>query len=153
MMENKWGLIALLVAVLFVVYGVYMFTMDKENMADIDMPKVEKNMTDKDMKSAMKELPTTVEDTQKTYLENGYEDPGQFLLTDGDDHEVRTTGNLCSFNCCSQGWGMPKTNDGVDDASKYVKNNMFCSNSTQGTGCMCLTKKQADNISTRGNNI
>ena len=80
------------------------------------------------------------------------EDPGQYLLSDGNNRKDTTLGNLCSLDCCTPGWNTEKIFDKTVDPSKYVKTNLYCRNSLQNSGCMCVTKSQKDHAETRGGN-
>lgn len=77
-------------------------------------------------------------------------------LADGEGGNYSLSTNLCSPSCCSPTYPVPfkLEQDPLIDANKeeYVYNDMYCNNSWQDAGCLCLTKKQADFIRNRGGN-
>lgn len=65
--------------------------------------------------------------------------------------------NMCSKACCGPSYGLQPyepNSEIVEQVRKgeFVPNNMYCNNSFQDAGCMCMTKKQANILSTRGGN-
>ena len=69
---------------------------------------------------------------------------------------MKIDNNVCSKQCCKYvQWPVPnefKTNDmSATDASKYVSSNFSC-NSGKGSGCLCVTKENINNLVTRGAN-
>ena len=80
-----------------------------------------------------------------------------YFLDDGADGEMSIQHNLCSKSCCSAQWPTPfkqKYDPYVcgNEKSKFSPSNIFCSNSFQDSGCLCLTKKQAQFFYNRGGN-
>lgn len=79
-----------------------------------------------------------------------------YFLDDGAGGELGVHFNLCSKSCCSEQWPTPfkqKYDPYVcGNKDKFVPSNIFCSNSFQDSGCLCLTKKQATNLYNRGGN-
>jgi len=79
-----------------------------------------------------------------------------YFLDDGADGEMSIQHNLCSPSCCVSQWGTPfkqKYDPYVcQNKDKFVPSRMFCSNTFQDSGCLCLTKKQAKHIYNRGSN-
>lgn len=79
---------------------------------------------------------------------------GNFSLDPGFNIE----NNMCSKACCGPTYGPRYGNEPdqrIVDAVKngdFIPNNMYCNNSYQDAGCMCLTKKQAGVLATRGGN-
>lgn len=63
--------------------------------------------------------------------------------------------NQCSPSCCSDQWPVPfKTSDDTlcGNKNEFVKNNYYCNNGWQNSGCLCMTQKQSDFLKTRGSN-
>lgn len=79
-----------------------------------------------------------------------------YLLDDGQSGEGALTSNLCSKSCCAPQWPLPfkMQDDAFVCANKdnLVSSNYACNSTFQNAGCMCLTKNQAMNITTRGGN-
>ena len=79
-----------------------------------------------------------------------------YFLDDGANGEVSIQHNLCSKSCCSEQWPTPfkqKYDPYVCGAKdKFSKSNIFCSNSFQDAGCLCLTKPQHSFLYSRGSN-
>lgn len=79
-----------------------------------------------------------------------------YFLDDGAGGEMSIQNNLCSKSCCSSQWPTPfKTkNDPYVCANKdqFVPSNVYCNNSFQDAGCLCLTKKQGQFLYNRGGN-
>jgi hypothetical protein len=70
------------------------------------------------------------------------------------DEKIDT--NTCSRQCCNHSqWAVPKdmlANEISEEQMKnYVPTNMSC-NFGKGSGCVCATKDQIDNLSQRGGN-
>ena len=84
--------------------------------------------------------------------------PNLYFLDDGSETggELSVQHNLCSKSCCSSQWPTPfkqKYDKYVCSGNQeYVPSKMFCNNSFQDSGCLCLTKKQAQHIYNRGTN-
>lgn len=79
-----------------------------------------------------------------------------YFLDDGANGEMSVQNNLCSKSCCSQQYPTPfkqKSDPFVcGNKNKFVPSRMFCSNSFQDAGCMCLTRNQAKFLDNRGGN-
>lgn len=78
----------------------------------------------------------------------GHLDPNDY------ENDPRMLYNKCSLSCCSpqyptpfQGTVDPFVCD-EDGNNKYLSSNYVCQNNTGGTGCLCMTEKQADGIQT-----
>lgn len=82
--------------------------------------------------------------------------PNSYLLDDGTGGKTGLMTNLCSKSCCSAQYPLPfdmKYERGVcENKSEFVPNNLTCNNAWQDSGCLCLTKKQAEFLYTRGGN-
>lgn len=79
-----------------------------------------------------------------------------YFLDDGDGGDMSIQYNLCSKSCCSPQWPTPfklKYDPYVcANKDKFVPSRIFCNNSFQDAGCLCLTKDQARFIYNRGGN-
>jgi len=79
-----------------------------------------------------------------------------YFLDDGADGEMSIQHNMCSKSCCSEQWPTPfkqKYDPYVcGNKDKFVGSNIFCNNSFQDSGCLCLSKKQSKFIYNRGGN-
>lgn len=79
-----------------------------------------------------------------------------YFLDDGAGGEMSVQHNLCSKSCCSEQWPTPfkQKNDPFVCANKgmFTPSKMFCSNTFQDAGCLCLTKSQNAFINNRGGN-
>jgi len=80
-----------------------------------------------------------------------------YFLDDGANGEMSIQHNLCSKSCCSAQWPTPfkqKYDPYVCGGAKsdYVPSTIFCNNSFQDAGCLCLNKKQATFLYNRGGN-
>lgn len=77
-------------------------------------------------------------------------DPEQVLSSDA-ENDPRMIYNKCSLSCCTQPYASTLTGkvdpDVFDDNGnkKYISTNYNCQN-TCGSGCVCLTKTQANNF-------
>lgn len=64
--------------------------------------------------------------------------------------------NLCSPSCCAPQYpppfdvGVDPTMAGTD--GKFVHTSYLCNNAWQDSGCVCMTKKQGEFLSSRGGN-
>lgn len=79
-----------------------------------------------------------------------------YLLDDGKGGQAGLQFNQCSKACCSEQWPLPFKMP-VDSAvcankDEYVPNNYTCNNAWQDSGCVCMTKDQAEHIGSRGGN-
>lgn len=64
--------------------------------------------------------------------------------------------NICSTQCCKHTqWPVPfNTNDPYVDPNlfkDYIGTNLSCNNGPTGGGCLCVTKKDYEYLSNRGN--
>jgi len=79
-----------------------------------------------------------------------------YFLDDGAGGEMSIENNLCSKSCCSEQWPTPfkmKYDPYVcQNKDQFVPSNYFCNNTFQDSGCLCLTKKQAQSLYNRGGN-
>jgi hypothetical protein len=79
-----------------------------------------------------------------------------YFLDDGAGGEMSIQHNLCSKSCCSEQWPTPfkqKYDPYVcGNKDEFVPSQTFCNNSFQDSGCLCLTKKQAQFLYNRGSN-
>ncbi len=79
-----------------------------------------------------------------------------YFLDDGAGGEMSVQNNLCSKSCCSAQWPTPfkqKSDPYVCEglkSGKYVPSRMFCNNTYQDAGCLCLTKEQGRFLYSRG---
>lgn len=79
-----------------------------------------------------------------------------YFLDDGANGEMSIQHNLCSKSCCSEQWPTPfKTKYDpyvCENKDKFVPSRIFCNNTFQDSGCLCLSKDQARHIYNRGGN-
>lgn len=82
--------------------------------------------------------------------------PNYYFIDDGANGEMSIQHNLCSKSCCSEQWPTPfkqKYDPFVcKNKDKFIPSNIFCNNSFQDSGCLCLNKKQAQFMYNRGGN-
>lgn len=72
-----------------------------------------------------------------------------FLLSPEDDFQ----NNICSPKCCSRQWGSPHIEHSNQKLpSDLVPSRMTCNSYGQSSGCMCISKKQASFLYSRGGN-
>ncbi len=68
------------------------------------------------------------------------------------ENDPRMLYNKCSLSCCSAQYPLPFRADAdpfVCDAngkSKYLASDYICTNNTGGTGCLCMSEKQANGL-------
>ncbi len=78
------------------------------------------------------------------------------FLDDGDDGTLGLQSSLCSPACCYQQYPLPfkqKVDPEIlKNIDKYVPTSYTCRNTTQGSGCLCMTEKQQDYLHSRGGN-
>lgn len=79
-----------------------------------------------------------------------------YLLDDGAGGSAGLQFNMCSKSCCSEQYPLPFKMP-VDSAvcgskDEFVPNNYTCNNAWQDSGCVCMTKDQANFIGSRGGN-
>lgn len=92
-----------------------------------------------------------------TYMEGPSAVPSNYyFLDDGAGGEFSIQHNLCSKSCCSEQWPTPfrqKYDPYVcQNKDKFVPSRIFCNNTFQDSGCLCLSKKQAQFMYNRGGN-
>lgn len=78
-----------------------------------------------------------------------------YLLDDGASGNYAGANNICSKSCCAPQWPVPfksSANESICNNPNLVGTNYACNSTFQNAGCMCMTKDQAINISTRGGN-
>ena len=79
-----------------------------------------------------------------------------YFLDDGANGEMSIQHNMCSKSCCSAQWPTPfkqKYDPHVcKNKDKFVPSSIFCNNAFNDSGCLCLTKPQANFLYNRGNN-
>lgn len=79
-----------------------------------------------------------------------------YLLDDGKGGQAGLQYNQCSKACCSPQtpvpFGVPVEKSVCDSKSEFVPNPYTCNNSWQDSGCVCMTKDQANFIGSRGGN-
>lgn len=79
-----------------------------------------------------------------------------FLLDDGKDGMAGLQYNQCSKSCCSDQYPlpfkMPVDSNVCASKDEFVPTNYMCNNAWQDTGCICLTKEQANFLGSRGGN-
>ena len=79
-----------------------------------------------------------------------------YFLDDGNGGNDSIQHNLCSKSCCSAQWPTPfkqKYDSYVcQNKDQFVPSQIMCNNSFQDSGCLCLTKKQSQNLYMRGGN-
>lgn len=79
-----------------------------------------------------------------------------YFLDDGENGQQSIQHNLCSKSCCSSQYPTPHKlkHDPFVCANKdeFVPTNTMCNNTFQDSGCLCMTKKQANFIRSRGGN-
>lgn len=85
--------------------------------------------------------------------------PNDFYhLDDGANGKMSIQHNMCSRSCCSEQFNLPfrmKHDPFVCNLKKEKKlsaSRIMCSNSFQDSGCLCITKEQAQNLYNRAGN-
>lgn len=82
--------------------------------------------------------------------------PNYYFIDDGANGEMSVQHNMCSKSCCSEQWPTPfkaKHDPYVcQNKGQFVPTQMMCNNTFGDSGCMCVTKKQADFLANRGGN-
>jgi len=74
------------------------------------------------------------------------------LNPDDYDNDPRMIYNKCSLSCCSPQYPPPFKTEvdpfvcGEDGKSKYLSSDYMCTNNAGGTGCLCMTPKQAEGL-------
>ena len=99
-------------------------------------------------------LPVKIEGPSGKSVEKLPED--YYFLDDGADGKMSIQHNLCSRSCCSEQYPTPfklKYDGNVcNNKSKYVPSQIMCNNAYQDSGCLCMTKDQANFLTNRGGN-
>lgn len=79
-----------------------------------------------------------------------------YLLDDGAGGSAGLQFNMCSKSCCSAQYPlpfkMPVDSEVCENKAEFVPSNYTCNNAWQDSGCVCLTKDQANFIGSRGGN-
>lgn len=79
-----------------------------------------------------------------------------YLLDDGKGGTAGLHFNQCSKSCCSDQYPlpfkMPVDSAVCDSKDEFVPTNYTCNNAWQDSGCVCMTKDQADFLGARGGN-
>ena len=81
-----------------------------------------------------------------------------YFLDDGNNGNATIVNNPCSKSCCPNSWPTPfkqKADPYICEMKakgELVPSGMFCNNSVNNSGCLCLRKDQAQGIMTRNNN-
>jgi hypothetical protein len=79
-----------------------------------------------------------------------------YLLDDGAGGNTGLHFNKCSKSCCGEQYPlpfkMPVDSEVCKSKDEFVPSNYTCNNAWQDTGCVCLTKDQANFIGSRGGN-
>lgn len=79
-----------------------------------------------------------------------------YLLDDGANGAAGLQYNMCSKSCCGEQYPVPfklPVDSAVCDKSdEFVPNSYTCNNAWQDSGCVCMTKEQAEHIGSRGGN-
>lgn len=81
--------------------------------------------------------------------------PDSFLLDDGNDGRTGLHTNMCSKMCCSAQYPVPhklEHDKKLCNLKNFVPSNLMCNNAWQNSGCLCLTKPQANMLYNRGGN-
>jgi len=77
-------------------------------------------------------------------------------LSDGEGGNYTLATNICSPSCCSNQYPLPfelKDDKFVcNNKNEFIPSGYVCNNSWQNSGCMCITKGQAEFINNRGGN-
>jgi len=99
-------------------------------------------------------------DTGNMYVDpsSGSVPSNYYFLDDGSNgQELSPMNNMCSKSCCSNSDWPSTIKQRYDpyvcnNKDQFVPSNMFCQNSYQDSGCLCLTKRQAHHLYNRGGN-
>jgi hypothetical protein len=78
-----------------------------------------------------------------------------YMLDDGNGGNMGTLNNTCSKSCCAPQWPVPfksANDDFTCMGDNIIGSNYSCGSTFENAGCMCMTKQQANNITTRGGN-
>jgi hypothetical protein len=120
---------------------------DAQTGSLIDGPGFENGQVDGITQEMMSKIPSNM-----YFLDDGGSPGGEYSIEN----------NLCSRSCCSAQWPTPfkqkydpyVCSNGNGSNADYVAggSNIFCNNSFQDAGCLCLTKKQQQFLYNRGGN-
>jgi hypothetical protein len=92
-------------------------------------------------------IPVTINNA--TYGDN-------YFLEDGGNGTLGLTSAMCSKSCCSPQYPLPFSIDSdkmlCNSEEKYISSSYTCNNGWQDTGCLCMTKEQANFLGSRGKN-
>lgn len=96
-------------------------------------------------------------DIEGAYIEGPSGVPSNYyFLDDGAGGEMSIQHNLCSKSCCGEQYPTPhkmKHDPYVcANKDKFVPSRIFCNNTFQDSGCLCLSRKQAQFLYNRGGN-
>jgi hypothetical protein len=83
---------------------------------------------------------------------DGYLGATYYFLDTG-ENQISSLGDRCSSSCCSNQYPTPfgqESSEAMVDGNKYVKSRMYCNNSNDSAGCLCLNKDNAYMIQNRG---
>lgn len=79
-----------------------------------------------------------------------------YLLDDGKGGTAGLHYNLCSKSCCSEQYPlpfkMPVDSAVAESKDEFVPTNYTCNNAWEDSGCVCMTKDQANFVGARGGN-
>lgn len=96
------------------------------------------------------------EKSEESFAINYVNPDRTYMLDDGVNGTLGLHTNMCSQSCCSPQYPtpfpMPFDPLVLNSGEEYVPSNFTCTNSNQNAGCMCLTKAQANFLSSRGGN-
>lgn len=134
-----------------------------ETQENISPEQEEGNMV-KDMPYVDPKAGTTLDGPgfEKGEVEDSYQESpngipsNYYFLDDGADGEMSIQHNLCSKSCCGAQYPTPhklKHDPYVcQNKDKFTPSNIYCNNSFNDSGCLCLSKKQASFLYNRGGN-
>jgi hypothetical protein len=160
-METKYKVYKVLctIAVIYViVYMLKHFVKCTEGMDGSVLGMSNPQLQNPDMTLAIDEenlpgLPSMLEHPWAT-SDNSY---GQVdYLDDGAMGAAGLNFNLCSKSCCAPQYpppfDVPEDHFVANSKDNFVTNNYTCNNGMQDTGCLCMTKEQANFQNSRGGN-
>lgn len=148
-----------ILGIILVLVIVFLFFINKkEKYTDINKKKVneepiflEEEKEEGEENGEDEEKRDEVDGREEKRLESNY-----YFLDDGADGKYSVQHNLCSKSCCSPQWPTPFKLDNdpyiEKNKDKYAPSNMYCNNSFQDSGCLCMTKEQSKFIYNRGDN-
>lgn len=166
-------IVSIIILVAIVVWIMYSGVAKKENFAEetIQTKVASEEETKKNANEPVPRTPFVNPETGTLMDGPGFERPlpdepiferssvipsNYYFLDDGANGEFSVQHNMCSKSCCSEQWPTPfkqKYDPYVcNNKDKFVPSNIFCNNSFQDSGCLCLSKKQASFMYNRGGN-